>query len=244
MLEINNLDVLIEGNKILSKINLNIKKNTIHSIMGKNGSGKSTLAGAVMGFSHFQLKNGFIKYKDINLLEFQIHERSKMGIFLSYQNPISITGITVGRFLKKIHKVHNEGNEENNSAFTKELLSNLSLLKLPNNFINRFLNDGFSGGEKKKLEMLQILTIKPNFIILDEIDSGLDSDALNLIADIVLKLKNSGATFLVISHQKKILDLIKPDAVSVIYNGSIAKTGDISLIEKIERDGYSWLEDN
>ncbi len=241
-----NLGVLSEGKskEILKGINLNVEKGTIHAIMGPNGSGKSTLANIIAGNPKYQVTKGEILFEGQNILNLKVNERAKIGIFLSFQYPQEIEGVTISNFLRTTLGEIN-GKKPSIMEF-KELLEEKSkLLDLPENFYERYLNKGFSGGEKKKSEMLQLSILNPKLAILDETDSGLDIDSLKIIAQGIntLKEKNPEMTILIITHYKRILEYLKPDKLSIVIKGKIALEGNAELVDSLEEKGYSWIEE-
>ena len=241
-LEIKNLKVEIEGKEILKGINLKLEKGKIHVLMGPNGSGKSTLANILMGNPKYEITDGEIIFNGKNINNLSPSERAKLGIFLSFQYPQEIEGVTISNFLRT---ALNSNNEDKISIMDfKELINEKSkLLKLNENFSQRYLNDGFSGGEKKKSEMLQLLTLNPTLAILDETDSGLDIDALRAVANGINKFMSKDKFVLIITHYKRILELIKPNKVSIMLDGKIVEEGDGKLVDKLESEGYAWLEE-
>ena len=216
----------------------------IHSIMGPNGSGKSTLAHVLAGKEDYEILEGEITFKDKNLLDLNIEERSQLGLFLAFQYPVEIPGVNITPFLKSSlnAKLKLEGKPEIDALkFAKELKTLASELGIPLEMLSRSVNEGFSGGEKKRYEILQMSILKPSLSILDETDSGLDVDALKTVMEGVNKIKNDNSSFLIITHYKKLLDYITPDFVHVIKNGTIVKTGDKSIAQQIETEGYKNL---
>ena len=216
----------------------------IHSIMGPNGSGKSTLAHVLAGQEDYEILEGEIIFKDKNLLDLNIEERSQLGLFLAFQYPVEIPGVNITPFLKSSlnAKLKLEGKPEIDALkFAKELKTLASELGIPLEMLSRSVNEGFSGGEKKRYEILQMSILKPSLSILDETDSGLDVDALKTVMEGVNKIKNDNSSFLIITHYKKLLDYITPDFVHVIKDGTIVKTGDKSIAQQIETEGYKNL---
>jgi len=241
-LEIKNLKVEIEGKEILKGINLKLEKGKIHVLMGPNGSGKSTLANILMGNPKYEITDGKIIFNGKNINNLSPSERAKLGIFLSFQYPQEIEGVTISNFLRTALNSNNE-NKISIMDFKELIKEKSKLLNIPEEFSQRYLNDGFSGGEKKKSEMLQLLTLNPKIAILDETDSGLDIDALKSVANGINKFMNENKFVLIITHYKRILELIKPDKVSIMLNGKIVEEGDKKLVDKLESEGYAWLEE-
>jgi Fe-S cluster assembly ATP-binding protein len=245
MIKIENLKASIDDNDILKGINLDIPAGEVHVIMGRNGSGKSTLANVIAGNETYEVDGGNITMEDTDITEMSIENRALEGIFLCFQYPVAIPGVSMAYFLRSALNAHRkyQGKEEMDALeFLNKAKSILSELGLDDSFLKRSINDGFSGGEKKKSEILQLLTIDPKLAVLDETDSGLDVDALRTVAKGVNKFKNENNSVLIITHYQRLLDYIKPDVVHLMIDGQIVKTGDMSLVEKVEKDGYSWLE--
>ena len=238
-LEIKDLDVSVDGNKILKNINLEIKEGEIHALMGPNGSGKSTLAHVIMGNPKYTVDKGSIVFNGQDLLNLKPEERAKLGIFLAFQHPVEVSGVNVFNFLRTAYtKLHSE--EIDIEEFEKVIVKKLKMLGMSEYFISRYLNDGFSGGEKKKFEVLQMLILRPKIAILDEIDSGLDVDSLKTISKLIKGLtKNTG--ILLITHYERILKYIKPHFVHVIIDGKIVESGNSTLVSIIEKNGYNWF---
>ena len=241
MLEIKNLYVEVEGKEILKGVNLKFEKGKIHALMGPNGSGKSTLANVIMGNPKYKIIKGKILFNGEDITNLNSNQRAKKGIFLSFQNPSEIEGVTISNFLRMA--LNNSKNKKISVLDFHKLLKNkLKLLKMPENFSERYLNQGFSGGEKKKSEILQLTILDPKIAILDETDSGLDIDALKTIASEINMLMNKNKTIIVITHYKRILEYLKPDKLFVMINGKIAIEGDYKLIDQLEEKGYGWIE--
>ena len=241
MLEIKNLSVKVEGKEILKKVNLKFEKGKIYGLMGPNGSGKSTLANVIMGNPKYKITCGeiFLNGKDITNLS--SNKRAKKGIFLSFQNPSEIEGITISNFLR-IALNNSKKQKISVLDFHKLLKEKLKLLKIPENFSERYLNQGFSGGEKKKSEILQLSILNPKIAILDETDSGLDIDALKIISKGLNKLMDKEKIIIVITHYKRILEYLKPDKLFVMINGKIVLEGGRELVNQLEKKGYGWIE--
>ncbi len=241
MLEIKNLYAEIEGKSILKGLNLTLEKGKVHAIMGPNGSGKSTLSKAIVGHYEVKVTDGDIIYKGNSILEMEADERALEGIFMSFQNPIEVPGVNNAYFLRTAlnAKREHEGKTQLNAAeFLKLMRVQLEQLGMKKDMIQRSLNDGFSGGEKKRNEILQMEILQPSVIILDEIDSGLDIDALKAVAEGINRIKSPERTFLVITHYSRILDYIKPDYIHILQDGQIVKTGGPELVEALEAEGY------
>ena len=240
-LNISNLNVSIEGKKILDDFNLTINQGEVHAIMGPNGSGKSTLANALAGNEDYEVNSGKIIFKDEDLLDLNIEERAQKGVFLAFQYPVEIPGVNITPFLQASinSKLKNEKKTElDNLLFAKLLRRKAEELGISTDMLKRSINTGFSGGEKKRYEILQMSVLNPEFTIFDETDSGLDVDALRIVTEGINRFKNEKNSFLIITHYKKLLDYICPDHVHVMRNGKIVKSGDISLASEIEISGY------
>ena len=240
-LNIKNLNVSIEGKKILNDFNLTINQGEVHAIMGPNGSGKSTLANVIAGNEDYEVTSGKIMFKDENLLDLNIEERAQKGVFLAFQYPVEIPGVNITPFLQAAinSKLKSDDKQElDNLSFAKLLRSKAKELGINSDMLKRSINTGFSGGEKKRYEILQMSMLNPEFTIFDETDSGLDVDALRIVTEGINKFKNNKNSFLIITHYQKLLDYIHPDYVHVMREGSIIKSGDISLASEIEESGY------
>ncbi|WP_185865016.1 Fe-S cluster assembly ATPase SufC [Blattabacterium cuenoti] len=247
MLKIKDLHVTIGNKDILKGINLKVNPGEVHVIMGPNASGKSTLAAVIAGKEDYHIEKGDISFFNQNLLKFSPEERASLGIFLSFQNPIEIPGISIINFIKtSMNSIRISKNLDKLSIkdFLYKIKNLSSLLRIEKDFIYRSLNDGFSGGEKKKCEILQMMMINPILSILDEIDSGLDIDALRIISKGINTFKNKNNSIIIITHYKRLLDCICSDfIIHVLYNGKIIKSGTKKLVEEIENKGYDWLND-
>ena len=246
VLEIKNLHAGIEGQKILKGVNLTIKKGEFHALMGPNGSGKSTLSNVIMGSPGYEVYSGEIFFKEKNVMEMRPDERSRLGLFLSFQHPVPIPGVSVSKFLKRAIEVRvkEKGEKFQASQFIKSLKGHVSFLEIENSFVNRSLNEGFSGGEKKRMEMLQMLMLNPDLVVLDELDSGLDIDAIKVVSKAVNKLKEKdNFSVFIITHYQRILNYINPDFVHVLVNGKIATSGGPELVGKLEEQGYDWVKE-
>ena len=241
MLKVNNIFASVDGKRILNGVNLEIKSGEVHAIMGKNGSGKSTLSNLITGREGYEVDKGNIFFNDESILDWSPESRSLAGIFMSFQYPVVIPGVNNTYFLRAAlnAKRKHQGKKELDSAkFLKRIKENLKSVDMDTKYLKRAVNDGFSGGEKKKNEILQMLTLEPNLVILDETDSGLDIDALRVIASGVNKFRNKNRSFIIITHYQRLLDYIKPDFVHVLMNGKIVKSGGPDLALELEKKGY------
>ena len=245
MLKIKNLHAGIDGKAILKEINLTIQPGELHAIMGRNGSGKSTLANVITGRDNYEVIKGSILFNNIDLLGMSPEDRALSGIFMSFQYPVVIPGVNNTYFLRAAlnAKLKHQGLKEINAAdFLRLIREKLKLVQMDEKYLNRGVNDGFSGGEKKHNEILQMLTLEPALSILDETDSGLDIDALKIIAHGVNNFRNNDRSFLAITHYPRLLEYMKPDFIHVLIDGEFVKSGDASLAFELEEKGYSWLE--
>lgn len=247
-LVIENLHVSVGETEILRGVDLIIRSGEIHAIMGPNGTGKSTLAYALMGHPKYDITQGAAYLDGVNLLELNPDERSHQGLFLAFQYPVAVPGVSVANFLRTAINSQRKANDAEDKGITvpefrKLLKGKLELLQMDTSFAGRYLNDGFSGGEKKRVEILQMATLDPKFSILDETDSGLDIDALQVVADGVNSVKESDQGILIITHYQRILNYIKPDYVHVMLAGKIAESGGPELALKLEDKGYEWLRE-
>lgn len=245
MLKIKNLHAGIDGKEILKGINLTIQPGELHAIMGRNGSGKSTLANVITGRDNYEVIKGSILFNNIDLLGMSPEDRALSGIFMSFQYPVVIPGVNNTYFLRAAlnAKLKHQGLKEINAAdFLRLIREKLKLIQMDEKYLNRGVNDGFSGGEKKHNEILQMLTLEPALSILDETDSGLDIDALKIIANGINNFRNNDRSFLAITHYPRLLEYMKPDFIHVLIDGEFVKSGDASLAFELEEKGYSWLE--
>lgn len=240
LLEVKGLESKIEDKVILKGLDLTVNKGEIHVIMGPNGAGKSTLANVLMGHPKHNIINGKILYNNEIINVMKVDERARKGIFLSFQYPEEIPGVTVENFLRTA-KSSVTGQKVGIMKFRKTLKEKMELLEMKDEYANRYLNDGFSGGEKKKNEILQMALLEPKLAILDETDSGLDVDAIRIVSNGVKKLANENNAIIVITHYNKILDYLKPDFVHVLFDGKIVKTGGIEIANEIEKNGFEKL---
>ena len=244
MLKIENLHVSVDGKEIIKGLNLEVKKGEVHAIMGPNGSGKSTLSAVIAGNEDYEVTKGNIFFNDENIEDLSAEERAHRGIFMSFQYPVEIPGITVTNFIKTAinSNLKARGNKEMPAnEMLKKIRQKAELLEIDSRFLSRSLNEGFSGGEKKRNEIFQMAMLEPTLAILDETDSGLDIDALRIVASGVNKLKNKDNATIVITHYQRLLDHIIPDHVHVLQNGKIAKSGDKNLALQLEERGYDWI---
>ncbi|GAB5550874.1 MAG: Fe-S cluster assembly ATPase SufC [Saprospiraceae bacterium] len=246
MLSIKDLHVSIEDKAILNGINLEIKPGEIHAIMGPNGSGKSTLANVLAGREEYEVTSGSVEYIGDDLLEMEVDERAQAGIFLAFQYPVEIPGVNTATFLKQtINSVRAARGQEELSApeMLKLIREKTAMVGMDQSFLRRSLNEGFSGGEKKRNEMLQMALLEPKLALLDETDSGLDIDALRIVSEAVNKMRSEDRSFVIVTHYQRLLNYIEPDHVHVLYNGRIVKSGDKSLALELEAKGYDWIKE-
>ena len=246
MLKINNLHAKVEDKDILNGIDLDIKAGEIHAIMGPNGSGKSTLASVIAGKEDYEITKGEMLFNNNSIDELSAEERAHKGIFMSFQYPIEIPGVTITNFIKTaINETRKARGEKEMPAneMLKLLREKCNMLEIDRKFLSRSINDGFSGGEKKRNEIFQMAMLEPTLAILDETDSGLDIDALKIVANGVNKLKNKDNAIVVITHYQRLLDYIIPDHVHVLFDGKIVKSGDKNLAIELENKGYDWIKE-
>jgi Fe-S cluster assembly ATP-binding protein len=256
-LVIRDLHASIEGNEILRGVNLTVTQGETHALMGPNGSGKSTLANVIMGHPKYQVTQGEIWFNDTNILQLSPDKRARMGLFLAFQYPSAVPGVSVGNFLRRALEARREGYDPQAPSeptgtmpkrkgippaeFRKLLTEKMRLLKVDNTFVNRYINEGFSGGEKKRAEILQLAMLEPQMAILDETDSGLDVDALRIVSEGVNALRGPKLGVLIITHYQRILDYITPDIVHVMYRGRIVKSGGRDFALEVDKQGYETL---
>ncbi|MBL1226553.1 Fe-S cluster assembly ATPase SufC [Enterococcus sp. BWR-S5] len=242
VLEIKNLHVSIDDKEILKGVDLTMKTGEIHAIMGPNGTGKSTLSAAIMGNPNYEVTEGEILLDGENILELEVDERARLGLFLAMQYPSEIPGITNAEFMRAaINATRDEDDKISVMDFLKKLDSKMDLLNMPEEMAERYLNEGFSGGEKKRNEILQLLMLEPTFAILDEIDSGLDIDALKVVAKGVNEMRGENFGSLIITHYQRLLNYITPDVVHIMMNGKVVKTGNADLAKRLEAEGYAGI---
>ncbi|HCV2319222.1 TPA: Fe-S cluster assembly ATPase SufC [Staphylococcus aureus] len=243
-LEIKDLHVSIEDKEILKGVSLTINTDEIHAIMGPNGTGKSTLSSAIMGHPSYEVTKGEVLLDGVNILELEVDERAKAGLFLAMQYPSEITGVTNADFMRSaINAKREEGQEINLMQFIKKLDKNMDFLDIDKDMAQRYLNEGFSGGEKKRNEILQLMMLEPKFAILDEIDSGLDIDALKVVSKGINQMRGENFGALMITHYQRLLNYITPDKVHVMYAGKVVKSGGPELAKRLEEEGYEWVKE-
>jgi Fe-S cluster assembly ATP-binding protein len=246
-LEIRNLHVQAEDKQILKGVNLVTRPGEIHALMGPNGSGKSTLANVIMGHPGLEVTQGEILFNGENITEADPDERARLGLFMAFQYPVSIPGVTITKYLRMVMNAHRAARGEEDISlkdFRKTVEAAMELTNVPKEFSSRYLNEGFSGGEKKRLEMLQLALQQPQIAVLDETDSGLDIDALNVVAGAVNTVaRDSGMGVLIITHYQRILHMVEPSRVSIMFDGRIVKEGGPELVGELESKGYGWIKD-
>jgi Fe-S cluster assembly ATP-binding protein len=248
-LKIDNLSVSVDDQPILKGLNLKIPQGEVHAIMGPNGTGKSTLAYTLMGHPRYKITSGKVALNGTDLLALPTEERSKLGMFLAFQYPVSIPGVSVANFLRTAVNAHRKSIDPDYKGipileFRKLLTEKMKLLMMDLSMAGRYLNDGFSGGEKKRVEILQMAMLEPRIAILDETDSGLDIDALRIVSEGINTLKNKELGILIITHYQRILNYLNPDVVHVMFDGRIIRTGGPELAQKLEKEGYEWLKNS
>ena len=246
-LEIKNLHVQAGDKQILKGLNLTVNHGEIHALMGPNGSGKSTLANIIMGNPQLEVTEGQILFRGEDITAADTDERARMGLFMAFQYPVAIPGVTVTKYLRMVMNAHRDARGESEISlkeFRRTVEAAMELTKVDRSFTTRYLNDGFSGGEKKRLEILQLALQRPQVAILDETDSGLDIDALNVVAEGVNTVaKADGMGVLIITHYQRILHLVEPQRVSILFDGRIVKEGGPELVTQLEAEGYGWIKD-
>jgi len=242
-LEIKNLHAKIGDVEILKGVNLEINKGEVHALMGPNGSGKSTLSSVIMGHPDYEVTEGDILLHGESILEMAPEERAKAGLFLCFQYPVAVPGVSISSFLKKAMDARHPEGKSPSGPFLKEMRENMAFLEMDPSFANRGLNEGFSGGEKKRMEILQMMMFKPGMVIMDETDSGLDIDALRIVSKGVNKLKNENMGLLVITHYERILTYIAPDHLHILMEGRVVMSGGPELVKELEEKGYDWVRE-
>ena len=241
VLEVEDLHVEVDGKEILKGVSLTVMPGETHVLMGRNGSGKSTLSSTVMGHPRYVVTGGAIRHRGVDIAELAVHERARRGIFLAFQYPMALPGVTVNQFIRQAVKAV-RGDAVSAKDYRPMMKAHLASLDIPQEFMTRYVNDGFSGGEKKRTEILQMLALEPDLAILDEIDSGLDIDALRVVSAGINQLRAPTRAQLLITHYQRILDHVKPDRVHVLMQGRMVKSGGPELAHELERHGYEWLE--
>ncbi|AKA48632.1 ABC transporter ATP-binding protein [uncultured archaeon] len=241
-LVIKDLSAKVEGKQILNGVNLTVKGGEIHALMGPNGAGKSTLGNVLIGHPSYEITGGSVKLDGKELADKTPEERAKAGLFLAFQSPISVAGVKLGTFIRTAYKNVHPEDKIKITEFYNTMKEHMKNLGLDESFIQRAVNDGFSGGERKRVEILQMVMLKPRIVVLDEIDSGLDVDALKLVAAEIKKYYNQDVGFLIITHYQRILKDIEPEFVHILMSGKIIKDGDKALSLRIEEDGYDWIK--
>jgi len=245
MIEIKNLHVSVDGKEILKGLNLKVAKGEVHAIMGPNGSGKSTLANVIMGHPKYIVTSGDILFGGASILSMKPDERARAGLFLSFQYPSEIPGVTISNFLRTaVNSVRPPEEKLSVLKFKKAVAEKMALLEMNPDFLNRYLNHGFSGGEKKRAEILQLLMLDPKLVVLDETDSGLDIDALRIVSEGVNHFRTPEKAVLIITHYKRILNYIHPDKISILVDGKIVHEGKGDLADHLEEKGYAWIKDD
>ena len=243
-LSINQLHASVDGHEILKGLTLTVPKGEVHAIMGPNGSGKSTLAKVLAGHEDYEVAGGSVTMDDADLLSMDVDERSRAGFFLAFQYPLEIPGVSNANFIRAARQARlPEGEDIDAVAFYKEMYAKMDDLGMDRKFTGRSVNDGFSGGEKKRNEILQMMMLEPTYAVLDETDSGLDIDALKIVASGVNQMRSPDRGFLVITHYQRLLDYIVPDVVHVLFDGTIVESGDKELARKLESKGYDWIKE-
>lgn len=243
-LEIKNLNVTIQGERILKDLNLRVPRGEVHAIMGPNGTGKSTLAKTLAGHPDYEVVSGEVFLDGIDILSMEADERARAGLFMAFQYPSEIPGVSIANFLRAAVQARMaEGEELEATAFYKELYQKMDSLHIDRKFTARSINEGFSGGEKKRNEILQMAMLKPKYALMDETDSGLDIDALKIVSDGVNRLRGPDLGILLITHYQRILQYIVPDRVHVMWDGRIVKSGDKQLAHELEKKGYEWIRE-
>jgi Fe-S cluster assembly ATP-binding protein len=245
-LQIRNLHVSAEDKQILKGLDLEVSKGEVHALMGPNGSGKSTLANAIMGHPSLEVTEGDIVFNGDEITEDAPEDRSRAGLFMAFQYPVAVPGVTVAKYLRMIVNAHREARGESQISlkdFRKQTEAAMELVNIPREFSSRYVNDGFSGGEKKRMEVLQLAMLRPQISVLDETDSGLDIDALRIVAEGVNEFAGPEMGVLIITHYQRILHMVEPDFVHVMFDGRIVKRGGPELVTELEAKGYGWIRE-
>jgi Fe-S cluster assembly ATP-binding protein len=245
-LEITDLHVTAEDKEILRGLDLRVSAGQVHALMGPNGSGKSTLANAIMGHPGLEVTEGEIRFDGEDITEADPDERSRAGLFMAFQYPVAIPGVTVTKYLRMALNAHREARGEEPiklKEFRKQTEAAMEMMRIPRDFSSRYINDGFSGGEKKRMEILQLAMLRPKIAVLDETDSGLDIDALRVVAEGVNRFAGPEMGILIITHYQRILHLVEPDFVHVMFDGRIVKEGGAELVTQLEAKGYGWIRE-
>ncbi len=245
-LEIKNLHVSVDDKEILKGLDLTVEKGRVHALMGPNGSGKSTLANVIMGHPALEVTEGSISFNGEDITEADPDERAQLGLFMAFQYPVAIPGVAVSKYLRMILNAQREARGEQPlkiKEFAAQAREAMDLANIPQDFSSRYLNDGFSGGEKKRMELLQLALLKPQIAVLDETDSGLDIDALRTVAEGINKFTGPDMGALVITHYQRLLHMVQPDVVHVMYDGRIVKEGGKELVDQLEAEGYGWIKE-
>ncbi len=243
-LEIKNLSVNVEGTQIIRNLSLTVPRGEVHALMGPNGTGKSTLAKVLAGHPDYEVTSGEVLLDGENILDMEVDERARSGLFMAFQYPSEIPGVSIANFLRAARQARlEEGEELDAVSFYKTLYEKMDLLQIDRKFTSRAVNEGFSGGEKKRNEILQMAMLEPSYAIMDETDSGLDIDALRIVSEGVNRLRGPNLGVLLITHYQRILDYIVPDHVHVMWNGTIVKSGGKELARELEEKGYDWIKE-
>jgi Fe-S cluster assembly ATP-binding protein len=246
-LEIKNLHVTVHDKQILKGVDLHVRSGEVHALMGPNGSGKSTLANVIMGHPSYEVTEGQIRFNGEDITEADPDVRARSGLFMAFQYPVAIPGVTTAKYLRMVMNAHREARGEDAISlkeFRKTVEAAMELCNVPREFSSRYLNDGFSGGEKKRMEILQLALLRPTLAVLDETDSGLDIDALNTVSHGVNTVaRETGTGVLIITHYQRILHLVKPEFVNIMFEGRIVKEGGPELVDQLEQRGYGWIRD-
>ncbi len=241
LFEFKNIHVAVEGNEVVNDVSLTINRGEVHAIMGPNGSGKSSLSNALMGHPSYEITKGEAYLDGQSVLEMEADERSRAGLFLAFQYPVAIPGVTVANFMRAALKSH-RGKDADITDFRKLFLAEMKELSIDRSFATRYMNEGFSGGEKKRIEILQMAMLQPKMALLDETDSGLDIDALKTVSEGINRFHDETNSLLLVTHYQRLLNYVKPDFVHVMYRGRLVKSGGAELALQLEEKGYDWVE--